>query len=109
MIFAIISLIIGAIVGYFCNVTIPGEYSKLFSVALLAGFDAVFGGLKAVFIDTFDNINFLLGFFLNTILAVLMVFLGDNLSIELYYVVLFVFALRIFKNLSYLRHRLIKK
>lgn len=109
MIFAVISLIAGAAVGYFCNITIPGEYGKLFSVALLSGFDAVFGGLKAVSLGVFDNANFLLGFFLNTVLAVLMVFIGDNLSIELYYVALFVFALRIFKNLSYLRHHLIKK
>ncbi|MDQ0203485.1 small basic family protein [Pectinatus haikarae] len=109
MIFAVLSLTAGAIVGYLCNVTIPGEYSKLFSVALLAGFDAIFGGLKAVSLNNFDNTNFLLGFFLNTILAVFMVFIGDNLSIELYYVVLFVFALRIFKNLSYLRHHLIRK
>ncbi|WP_182188282.1 small basic family protein [Pectinatus frisingensis] len=109
MIYAIASLVIGALVGYFCNITIPVEYSKLFSVALLAGFDAVFGALKAIFLKTFDNLNFLTGFFSNTLLAALLVYLGDNLSIDLYYVALFVFGLRIFKNLSYLRHCLIKK
>lgn len=109
MIFAIISLILGAVVGYLCDITVPSEYGRLFSVALLVGFDAVFGGLKATCLNTFDNTNFLLGFFLNTILAVIMVFIGDKLSIELYYVILFVFALRIFKNLSYLRHHFIKK
>ncbi|WP_196594413.1 small basic family protein [Pectinatus sottacetonis] len=109
MIFAIISLVAGALVGYFCNITIPVEYSKLFSVALLAGFDAVFGGLKAISLRTFDNVNFLSGFFANALLAVLLVYVGDNLSIDLYYVALLAFGLRIFKNLSYLRHWLIKK
>ncbi len=109
MIFVVLSLIAGALVGYFCNITIPVEYSKLFSVALLAGFDAVFGALKAVWLNTFDNVNFLSGFFSNTLLAALLVYVGDNLSIDLYYVALFVFGLRIFKNLSYIRHCLIKK
>ncbi|MBB5335955.1 small basic family protein [Pectinatus brassicae] len=109
MIFAIISLILGALLGYFCNITIPAEYSKLFSVALLAGLDAVFGGLKAVTLKTFDNVNFVSGFFVNILLAALLIYIGDNLSIDLYYVALFVFGLRIFKNMSFLRHYMIKK
>ena len=48
MILALLGLGIGLLLGSFCPLVIPVTYSKLFSVALLAGLDAVFGAEHVV-------------------------------------------------------------
>ena len=104
----LVSLAIGLGVGYFCPIVIPIAYSKLFSVALVAALDAPFGGLRAAATERFDNRVFVTGFFFNTLLAAALVFIGDRLGIDLYYVALLAFGFRIFKNLAILRRYLLK-
>ncbi len=43
----ILGLIIGLVIGTFLPVSMPIEYAKYLSVALLASLDSVFGGLRA--------------------------------------------------------------
>ena len=109
MILPILGLLLGGVLGYFCPVLIPFAYAKLFSVALLAALDAVFGGLRAVAADTFDQAVFISGFFINALMAAFLVFVGDRLGIDLYYVALLAFGFRIFKNLAILRRYVLKK
>ena len=63
MILALVGLGVGLILGSLCPLTIPVTYSKLFSVALLAGLDSVFGGFRSALDDRFDNTVFMSGFF----------------------------------------------
>ena len=104
----IVSLAIGLLIGYNSPIVIPLAYSKLFSVALVAALDAAFGGLRAVVSERFDKRVFVTGFFSNTLLAAVLVFIGDRLGIDLYYVALLAFGFRIFKNLAILRRFLLK-
>jgi len=109
MILPVLGLILGFALGYVFPVIIPVAYAKLFSVALLASLDSVFGGLLAAINGNFDNTVFISGFFTNALLAAFLVFVGDRLGIDLYYVALLTFGFRIFKNLAILRRHLLKK
>ena len=64
MILAIVGLLGGILLGSICPISIPVAYAKLFSVALLASFDSVFGGYRAVLEEKFDNTIFISGFFI---------------------------------------------
>jgi small basic protein len=54
MVYAIIGLMIGILAGVFAPGYIPKEYATIFSVALMAGLDTVFGGLRAGMEGVFD-------------------------------------------------------
>ena len=109
MILAIVGLFLGILLGSICPLSIPVAYAKLFSVALLASIDSVFGGYRAVLEEKFDNTIFISGFFVNALLAAFLVYVGDHLGIDLYYVALLAFGLRIFQNLAIVRRYFFKK
>lgn len=104
----IVSVLLGLVIGYSSPLVIPVAYSKIFSVALVAALDAAFGGLRAVVSERFDKRVFVTGFFSNTLLAAVLVFIGDRLGIDLYYVALLAFGFRMFKNLAMLRRYLLR-
>jgi len=109
MVLPILGLLAGLGLGYIFPVVIPFAYAKFFSVALLASLDAVFGGLKATTTGAFDSTVFISGFFLNALMAAFLVFIGDRLGIDLYYVALLALGFRIFKNLAVLRRNLFNR
>ena len=109
MILAVIGLLLGILFGSICPLSIPVAYAKLFSVALLASIDSVFGGYRAVLEEKFDNTIFISGFFVNALLAAFLVYVGDHLGIDLYYVALLAFGLRVFQNLAILRRHFFEK
>jgi len=102
-------LLMGILIGVFFPIRIPVEYAKYMSVALLASLDSVFGGLRAGLEEKFDNTIFITGFFTNALLAAGLVYVGDRLGIDLYYVSLLAFGLRIFQNLEIIRRYFLKK
>ena len=104
----IVSVLLGLVIGYSSPLVIPVAYSKIFSVALVAALDAAFGGLRAVVSERFDKRVFVTGFFSNTLLAAALVFIGDRLGIDLYYVALLAFGFRMLKNLAMLRRYLLR-
>ena len=104
----LIGLIFGIIAGSFFPLDIMGAYTKLFSVVLLVALDSVFGGLRAVVNKNFSDTIFISGFLTNALFAAFLVFVGDRLGIDLYYVALLVFGFRIFKNLAGLRRHFLK-
>jgi small basic protein len=109
MLLPIVGLIIGVIIGTIFPFSIPAEYAKFMSVALLASIDSVFGGLRAGIEEKFDNTIFITGFFTNALLAAGLVYIGERLGIDLYYVALLAFGLRVFQNLAIIRRYFLKK
>ena len=57
----------------------------------------------------FDDKIFISGFFSNALLAAFLVYIGDHMGIDLYYVALLALGLRIFNNLGRIRQHLLKK
>lgn len=105
----IAGLLLGIVIGLIFPISVPFEYAKFMSVALLAALDSVFGGLRAGIEEKFDNTVFITGFFTNALLAAGLVYIGERLGIDLYYVALLAFGLRIFQNLAIIRRYFLKK
>ncbi len=105
----IVGLLLGVIIGLTFPINVPFEYAKFMSVALLASLDSVFGGLRAGIEEKFDNTVFITGFFTNALMAAGLVYIGERLGIDLYYVALLAFGLRIFQNLAIIRRYFLKK
>ena len=109
MMLPIVGVLIGIAIGIMSPVSMPVEYGKFLAVSLLASLDSVFGGLRSALEEKFDNAVFISGFFVNALLAVVLVFVGDRLGIDLYYVASLAFGLRIFQNLAIIRRFFLKK
>ena len=62
---AMIGLVIGIIAGIYCPFSIPPEYARLLAVAVMAGLDAVLGGIRASMASNYDTDVFISGFFIN--------------------------------------------
>ena len=105
----LIGLFIGLAAGLAVNVHLPPQYAAYLSVAILAAFDTVFGGLRAGLQKTFDHRTFLTGFFVNTLLAGLLAFIGSVLGVDLALAAVVAFGVRIFNNLAQIRHTLLTR
>lgn len=105
---ALIALVLGALVGLFFQPTIPAGFAPYLPVAVVASLDAIFGGVRAQLDGTFSERVFLISFLSNVVLAVFLVFLGDQLAVgsELSTAVVVVLGVRIFQNLSGIRRHL---
>lgn len=109
MMLPLAGLMIGLLIGVTFPISVPFAYAKFMSVALLASLDSVFGGLRAGIEEKFDNTVFITGFFTNALMAAGLVYIGERLGIDLYYVALLAFGLRIFQNLAIIRRYFLKK
>ncbi|MDC3412838.1 small basic family protein [Aquibacillus sp. 3ASR75-11] len=96
-------LVVGILLGFLSNITIPEEYANYLSISVLAAFDTLFGGIRAHLENKFDEKIFISGFFFNVSLAALLAFLGVQLGIDLYLAAVFAFGVRLFQNLSIIR------
>lgn len=107
---ALIALIAGAVVGLVLQPTIPTPLAPYVPVAVVAALDALFGGVRARLEGTFSDRIFLVSFLSNVVLAVFLVFLGDQLNVgdALETAVIVVFGVRIFQNLAGVRRHVFR-
>ncbi len=104
MLVIIFCLLIGAMLALFMPFNISPDITRYIAIALLAGFDSIFGGLVAYIVnDNFKLDIFLSGFFGNIILAAAMVLMGNLLNVDLSIAAIIVFGSRLFQNFATLR------
>ena len=103
----IAALAIGIMLGSILSFQIPLWMAKYLSIAVLAALDSVLGGVRGIYEDNFNGVVLLSGFVSNAVLAALLAFLGDQLSVDLYMAAVFVFGIRIFNNLATIRHYIV--
>ncbi|MBD3360767.1 DUF1290 domain-containing protein, partial [Candidatus Peregrinibacteria bacterium] len=86
MIWAILGILIGIIIGINVTYTIPIELIKYTAVTIIVILDSIFGALKAEIKkeEDYDPITFLTGLLFNLLLALLITLMGEKLGIELY-------------------------
>ncbi len=101
----LLALLIGAILGLVLQPTVPAVLLPYLPVAVVAALDAIFGAVRARLEHTFSERVFLISFLTNVVLAVFLVFLGDQLGVgsELSTAVVVVLGVRIFSNLAAVR------
>jgi small basic protein len=105
----VIGLIIGIILGLLTEIRIPEEYSNYLSIAVLAAFDTLFGGIRAYLQNIYDEKVFVSGFFFNIMLAASLAFLGVHLGVDLYLAAVFAFGVRLFQNIAVIRRIILTK
>lgn len=104
MIWGLIGLFLGLLVGYLFPLTIPVEYARYTAVGIIGILDALFGAFKANLQKEYDLTIFLSGLFFNMFMAILITWFGDRLSLDLYLGVLIFFTFRIFNNIATIRY-----
>ncbi|UFJ41930.1 DUF1290 domain-containing protein [Brevibacillus humidisoli] len=105
----LIGLIAGIVLGFVLDLRVPQEYSSYVSIALLAGLDTIFGGIRAYLERMFNVRIFMSGFFFNTLFAAGLAFLGAFLGIDLYMAAIVAFGVRLFNNLAVIRRIILSK
>jgi small basic protein len=100
-------LVLGVLAGLVLNVNVSFEFSRYSAMAILAALDSVLGAVRAELDGHYDNRIFISGFVVNAIVAVLLTFIGDRLSLDLYLVALINFGFRIFNNVALIRRHFI--
>ena len=98
----VIGLILGFAV-YWLPITVPSHLAPYMAVATLAGLDSVCGGIRAGLEGKFHDAIFISGFFVNTVLAALLAFLGDQIGVDLLLAAVVALGARVFLNLSLIR------
>ncbi len=109
MVLAVLALLLGFLAGQALTFALPAAFATYLSVAILATLDSTLGGIKGVMQDKYDGAILMSGFFINGSISAFMVLMGDWIGVDLYYVAIFVFGLRIFQNLAVIRRELINK
>lgn len=99
-------LIIGIFLGYI--VQVPAN-EKIFAVILLAAIDSLCGGIAAKINSNFSDKMLMGGFLTNSAFGLALILLGNFLAMDLYYIALLIFGLRIFKNISVIKEFFLKK
>ena len=105
-----IGLVVGLAIGLVLQPSVPLWLQPYLPIAVIAALDAVFGGLRAVLDGIFDDKVFVVSFLSNTLVAALIVFLGDQLGVgaQLSTGVVVVLGVRIFSNVASIRRHLFK-
>lgn len=103
---SLLFLAIGIGLGLLSNFSIPAIYSNYLSIAILAAFDTLLGGIRAHFEHVFNQSIFVTGFFFNITLAIFLTFIGEQLGVDLYLAAVFAFGWRLFQNIAIIRRRL---
>ena len=104
----LIGCVLGAIVGINAP-TISYSYSSYLAIAIIAALDSVFGGIAGTLKGEFNFKVFISGFFCNSILSMLLTYLGNKLNVDIYLAAIVVFVGRMFINLTIIRKYYIDK
>ena len=104
----LIGCVLGAIVGINAPI-ISYSYSSYLAIAIIAALDSVFGGITGTLKGEFNFKVFISGFFCNSILSMLLTYLGNKLNVDIYLAAIVVFVGRMFINLTIIRKYYIDK
>ena len=100
-------LAVGALVAILLQPTVPQDMTRYVAMAVVAALDATLGGVRSSLERTFNDRIFVIAFLSNAAVAVALVWLGDQLDVDLVTAVVVVLGIRIFQNVAAIRRRLI--
>lgn len=107
---AAIGLVIGVVLGLALRPDVPLWLQPYLPIAIVAALDALFGAFRAMLEGIFNERVFVVSFVANTVVAALIVFLGDQLGVgsQLTTAVVVVLGIRIFSNVAAIRRSLFR-
>lgn len=104
-----IGLLIGIAVGIGSGFVFPAGFSAYVAMGILTCLDSLLGGVYANMRREFQWKVFVTGFFSNAILAIALIWLGNQLSIDLSMAAVVVYGSKMFRNFSNIRHLLLNR
>ncbi|MHB0937160.1 MAG: small basic family protein [Armatimonadota bacterium] len=106
----IVALIIGFVMFYLPHIPIQYDYIPYIGLAVVAGLDSLAGAIRSIIEGKFNDRVFVSGFFSNTVIAALLLFLGNKLEIPYVGIAIMVaLVIRIFNNLGFIRRYVIAR
>lgn len=102
---ALFGLLIGALVAYLLKPSVPQDVTRYVAMVVVAAIDSSFGGVRSWLEQTFNDRIFLISFVLNAAVAAGLVWVGDQLAVDVSTGVVVVFGIRIFQNVAAIRRR----
>lgn len=106
---ALAAILAGFFLGSHLKLPVDGVVTPYIALAVISGIDSVMGGIRSHMEGKFYTDIFLTGFFGNILLASGLVWVGGQMSVNLFLVVAFVLGWRIFTNLSLIRRILLTR
>jgi small basic protein len=103
---AIIGLLIGALVALILHPTVPQSLSRYLAMIVVVAIDASLGGLRSSLERTFSDRIFAVSFMANAVAAAGLIWIGDQVGVDLTTAVVVVLGIRIFQNVAAVRRRL---
>jgi small basic protein len=102
---ALVGLLLGALLAIVLEPEVPQETTRYVAMIVVAAIDATFGGIRSWLEQTFSDRVFLLSFMVNALVAVGLVWIGDQLAADMSTAIVVVFGIRIFQNVAAIRRR----
>lgn len=103
----LLGIAVGIAIGLYVPITISKEYLSYFAAIIFVFIDAALGGIGAAAEKTFDTKKFVIGLAINLIASAFFLYIGKLFGIDVYLVIIIVFGLRIFTNISKIRRLLL--
>ena len=103
----VLALLLGFLLFYFAGAKVSPAYADYVSVAIVAGLDAILGGIRSRLERRYNELIFISGFFVNMALAALLAFIGDRLGVPLYLAAVIALGVSIYQNLGRIRGLLV--
>jgi len=102
---ALFGLVLGALIALLLRPSVPPDLTRYVAMVVVAALDASFGGIRSYLERTFNERIFVLAFLTNGAAAAGLVWVGDQLGVDLTTAVVVVLGVRIFQNLAAVRRR----
>ena len=103
---AVLGLLLGAILALLLHPSLPQSLNRYLAMVVVAAIDGCLGGLRSSLDRTFSDRIFVLAFAVNALGAMGLVWVGDQVGVDLTTAIVVVFGIRIFQNLAAVRRRL---
>ncbi|NLK00637.1 MAG: small basic family protein [Clostridia bacterium] len=96
-------LLMGLFIGTKLSLEIPSALNHYYAAVLVVLLDTILGAVKNIFDNIFDNTFLLIEFISKLFIAMFLVFLGEQLNVDLYLLVYFTFGFSMLNKMGAVR------
>lgn len=104
----LIAVVVGCLLALAIDWYIPIMMTSYVAIVILASMDSIFGAFRSYLEKKFDLTIFITGLIGNSVIAVLLMFVGNRLGADLYLAAVLVFGMRMFQNFASIRRYYLK-
>ena len=104
-----IGLLLGLFVGVQLSLEIPSAYNYYYAAFLVVLLDSILEAVKNIFENIYDSTFLWIEFMGKVFIAMILVFLGEKLNVDLYLIVFFAFGYNMLSKMGAIRTFIYKK